>query len=400
MRVSDRTTAGCRATCTALVAAIVINLLSPGSAAADTEFNAYLNDQCIISDEPFYLPDSSEGYTSRYIGTQYLIRQLAQSLIYGIVKATIGRIGDSSARQDTDYILAKDVNLYRVDQAQSPELELTNRFGCITVVVGRFERDGRDCSADYQPKQISPEMTARPETEWRTERVDSSIENILRRANVCLVEPARAAYEIRVIYSDDGTAFRLETAGYWINRLLSSNSKRATRQLVYTLELHEPVRPNRPSLLSAAWADVGPVRAGDEATQVADRSRSDWIAVPRPTGATLRAYEQANGVHIEVYGKIRAIERYVARQRTMLNSLRRQRQAARPELHGRLDEEIEDVEFALIRSQSELEARLQEYESLPSGQHEYMPLAIQLGITEARSERRARALLAQFSEGE
>ena len=357
----------------------------------------YLNNQCIVADEPYLLPEDADTLSSRSLFAALIVRRLSSAFIQRLVQGGIGRISASAARQNTEYLVAKDVHLYIGDLAASPELALNDQLGCITIVAGQFQPGHFDCTADYQARRISAAMAKRPDHEWVAERSDTSVTNVLRRANICLSEPAQAVYEIRIDYSDDGTAFRLASAGYWIDSLLTSKSRRASRHLVYTLELHEPAKAgNASALLASAWVNVGPVTAGSERTGVADLDRSEWTAVPRLSRDATQAYERDTAVHQEVFHKLKALQRSTARDQRLLDAIRARRQDASPEVQARLDADIADIEYKLLRGQALLEAWQLDYAGLSQAVVAYMPVTVELGITESRSERRARSLLAKF----
>ncbi len=371
----------------------------PRAGARDAEpvLRAYVSDLCIVADEPFYLPESDNLFIARpFLGTGLLIRQLAQAMIFGVVRGSIGRISAGAARQDTQYILAKDINLYFADLADSPRLSLNEQLGCVTIVAGQFESDRIDCTSAYIPRLISEDMAARPETEWTSARSNNSAENILKRANVCLDGPALSVYEARFMYSDDRTAFRLLSAGYWINALLSTTRKRAFRHLIYTFEIHEPSRRGHATLLTAAWINVGQVSAGASSTDVRDVDRSDWLQVPQISRATMQAYDRDTAIHQDVFGQIEALERSLVRNKRVLAGIKKRRDTARPDLKTKLHEEVTSIEFRILRSEAILDASRDEYAALSQARRQYMPVTIEIGVTETRSERKATMVLGQF----
>src|SRR5260370_33248198 len=104
-------------------------------------------------------------------------------------------------------------NLYRVDFRPAPSLGINAKLGCMTIVAARFKPEPADCSAEYLPKELSRDTKELPQSERQTSRTDDSIENQLRRANVCVIGKAQAAYETRLEFSNDVNAYRLKDAG-------------------------------------------------------------------------------------------------------------------------------------------------------------------------------------------
>ncbi len=101
-----------------------------------------------------------------------------------------------------------------------------------------------------------------PQKDWKTSRTDDSIENQLRRANVCVDGNARAVYEGRFEFSKDGTTYRLKSAGYRIDSLLTTQEKGASRTVLYTLKITQPGATDQQEALSSAWVDLGTVARG------------------------------------------------------------------------------------------------------------------------------------------
>ncbi len=201
----------------------------------------------------------------------------ASALINNVSQGIAGGISEGAARKDTKYVTATDFNLYLTDLSDSPAARINPRFGYITVATGQFDPDAVDCSDEYIPREVLVESTELPRAEWQTSKTDNSVENFLRRANVCLVGKTKSVYEARTQFPDDRTAYRISNAGFWINSLTSTASSKATRNLLYALELFEPAKCNDGRVLFTAWANIGRVSAGDSSVSSALGDRSGWL---------------------------------------------------------------------------------------------------------------------------
>ena len=63
----------------------------------------------------------------------------------------------------------------------------------MTIVAAAFKPDAADCAAAYVPKELAKDSVGLPQSEWKTSRTDESIENQLRRGNICVAGNAKAA---------------------------------------------------------------------------------------------------------------------------------------------------------------------------------------------------------------
>ena len=169
-----------------------------------------------------------------------MVGKLTELIINHIVSTSTGQIKAGAARKDTRYAISAQMNLYRADFQPEPVLRLNAKLGCMTVVAARFKPASANCTAAYVPKQLTRETMKLPESAWKSPRTDNSVENQLRRANICVDGKARAVYEARFEFSEDGTAYRLKNAGYQIHSLLTTQDKAATRTTFYTLEISQP----------------------------------------------------------------------------------------------------------------------------------------------------------------
>jgi len=379
-----------------LITVFAATVLVATTYAADSrpgdDWRVYINSSCIVSDEPFLLPELDDEATARLVPLfGFIATKLAGTLVHTVIES-IDRGG--SARKDTRYATASDFNLYMADLRDSPAAVVAPRLGCFTVVAGEFDADSNDCTSEYLPREVSQESLQQPKSEWQTTRSDSSIENVLRRANVCMIGEAKAVYEARIVFSDDKTAYRMINAGYWINSLWSTKSSKAKRNLLYTLEFVEPSGDSVGRVLSTAWVNVGQVSAGDTAADDAAASRSDWLRVPPISVSARRAHQSDTAVHQDVIAHIEALERAVVRDARSLAGIRMRAETANPEVRRVLDQEMARIGVKIVTTEAMLDARYAEYEDLPRPALAYMPTMMRFGITEIRSEKKAMQFLA------
>jgi hypothetical protein len=180
---------------------------------------AFVNDTCIIADEPFYMPvtppkDGDSQARAKFLPLLGLVvGKLAELYINNKIKNSANHYKAGVARKDTRYAMSSEMNLYRAEFEPVPSLVLNASLGCMTIVAGTFKPEATDCVQAYVPKTLSPDSVGKPEEEWKTSRTDDSIANQLRRANICIEGDAKAVYEARFEFSKDGTAYRLKDAG-------------------------------------------------------------------------------------------------------------------------------------------------------------------------------------------
>lgn len=382
-----------------LAAALCLTLLhlEAAHAAHDTiEVRAYANDTCVVADEPFFLPVSKDDQTAKFLPLIGLvIGKLAELFINHEIQASADRMKSGAVRKDTRYAAAKDMNLYRAEFAPAPAVHLNAGLGCLTIVAAAFKPDPADCTAAYLPKELSPESRAAPQGAWRTSRTDDSIENQLRRANVCVEGTAKAVYEARFEFSADGTAYRLKDAGYRIESLLTTDDKHAVRTTLYTLKILNPGATDQQETLSSAWVNIGAVSAGAHG----DGSKSEaspWLVVPPMSPEARRVYEARTGAHQEVMGAIEALQRAQTRSQRQLAALDQRIAAATGDVADGLKQERTRLTVQSQSQGAELEARKAEYQDLPRTPLEFMPVKIEVAVTETESEKTARLALADI----
>lgn len=382
-----------------LLAASLLPLDLACAGSNDPDIHAYVNDSCIIADEPYLLPPAQPGDPADQTTTRFLpllglvVGKLTEMLINHMVSASSAHIKAGAARKDTRYATSKEMNLYRADFDPEPAVRLNAKLGCMTVVAAKFKPESTECSADYVPKLLTRETMKLPESQWKSSRTDESIENQLRRANICVDGKARAVYEARFEFSDDGTAYRLKNAGYHIDSLLTTQDKGATRSTFYTLEISQPSTTEQRETLSTAWVRLGTVSAGAHGAGSASDS-PPWLKVPPLSTEARRAYEQKTSVHQQVSGEIDALKRALTRNQRELAALDQRIAASSGDVAAGLNQERTRVAVQIQTQQAELEATNAEYQDLPHTPLEFMPVTIEIGVTETQSEKSALLALA------
>ena len=146
-------------------------------------------------------------------------------------------------------------------------------------------------------------------------------------------------FEARIVLSADSTAYRVDSAGYTLNSLHDTKSKSAKRNLFYTMEVVEPSADGDGSVITMALIDLGEVSAGDASLGDVALS-SDWLLVPEISTSAYEDFETDTAVHQELYGKIAALERAVARDSRYLAGIEERANSAEPEIRSALQGEI------------------------------------------------------------
>jgi hypothetical protein len=384
----------------ACVLALCLFQINPALAAQnDPEIRAFVNDTCIIADEPYLLPppdpkDSADQTTTKFFPLIGLVvGKLTELIINHIVNASSEHIKADAARKDTRYAMTKEMNLYRADFQPEPVVRLNAKLGCMTIVAAKFKPDSTDCTASYVPKELTRETMKLPESAWKTSRTDDSFENQLRRANVCVDGNARAVYEARFEFSEDGTAYRLKSAGYRIDSLLTTQDKAAVRTAFYTLEISQPGKTDQRETLSTAWVRLGTVSAGAHATGSGTDS-PPWLNVPALSTEARRVYDDKTKVHQQITGEIDALKRALTRNQRLLAGLDQRIAQASGDVAAGLSQERTKVAVQIQTQQAELDASNAEYQDLPRTQMEFMPVTIVVAVTESQSEKAALLALA------
>jgi hypothetical protein len=367
----------------------------------NVEVRAFVDDTCIVADEPFFIPvtvnkDGSDADNAKFLPLIGLVvGKLAELFINHEIESSADRIKSRAARKDTRYAVSRQMNLYRADFTPAPTLAINAKLGCMTIVAGSFQPDPSNCAAAYLPKELSRETKNLPQSEWKTSRTDDSVENQLRRANVCVNGKARAVYEARFEFSADGTAYRLKDAGYRIESLLTTTDKGATRATIYTLKISDPGATDQQEVLSSAWVNIGVVSSGSHS----GGSKVDtgpWLRVPPMSVEARRTYDAKTRVHQEVIGQIEALERAQIRNQRILASLDQRIASASGEMADGLKQERTRIAIQVQTQGAELDARNAEYHDLPRAPMEFMPVTIEIAVTESESEKKSQLAMADI----
>jgi hypothetical protein len=370
------------------------------TAAADDkpapELRAFVHESCVVADEPWLAPQTPtsqpEQITRAGPLTVLVVSKLAEVIVAHSIKATAGRISEGAARKDTRYAFARETNLYRVDFTPQPQLALNAHLGCITLVAASFAPTA-SCHEQYQPRVPAEGYRGKPESEWQSTRSDTSVANVLRRSDICVLGAPRSVYEARFEFSPDGTAWRLVNAGYQVDTLLTAREKRAERNVFYTLEVLQPTgTATRGDSLTTGIVTLGKVRAGARAEEGA--AAGAWLRVPPLNAEARRNYELRTALHQETWAEIGALERAIKRNERIQVEVRQRRLASKGELAKGLAAEETRLGVQHVTLEAELGARRAEYAALPAQTHEFMPVGIEVGLTESRSEQPALLALA------
>jgi hypothetical protein len=375
---------------------LLVQTLQVARAAKDTvDVRAYVNDACIVADEPYFIPSNS-GDQAKFLPLLGLvIGKLAELYINHEIQGKANQIKSGAARKDTRYAAIRQMNLYRADFDPVPSVTINARLGCMTIVAGTFKPDPADCTAEYLPKTLATESSSRPQAEWKTSRADDSVENQLKRANICVSE-LRAVYEARFEFSSDGTAYRLKDAGYRVIALLTTTDKSASRAVLYTLKITHPgATADQPEILSSAWVNIGTVSAGAQSKGSAVDA-APWLKVPPLTVEARRAYEDKTKISQDVAAEIEALKRASLRNQRQLAGLDQRIAVADGDVAEGLKAERTKIAVQIQAQAAELDARNAEYQDLPRTPLEFMPVTIEVGVTETESEKKSRLALAEI----
>jgi hypothetical protein len=377
----------------------LLQLHAAQAARSDVDVQAYVNDTCIVADEPYFIPaaanhDASDPTTAKFLPLLGLvIGKLAELFINHEIQASADRVKSGAARKDTRYAITKQMNLYRADFQPAPVVSINSKLGCMTIVAATFKPAATDCTAEYVPKELARD-SGLDQSEWRTSRTDGSVENQLRRADVCVDGKIRAVYEARFEFSNDGTAYRLKDAGYHIESLLTTEDKRASRAALYTLKISNPGATDQQDILSSAWVNLGTVTAGSNSK--GSGGEAPWLRVPPMALEARRNYEEKTKVHQEVAGEIEALKRALTRNQRVMAGLDQRLASAAGDVAEGIRQERTRVAVQNQAQGAELEARNAEYQDLPRTPLEFMPVSIEVAVTETESEKKSRLALADI----
>jgi len=365
----------------------------------DVVVRAYVSDTCIIADEPFYMPAPPNGdpdARAKFLPLLgIVVGKLAELYINNKIKNSANHYKAGVARKDTRYAMSQQMDLYRAEFNPVPALKINAALGCMTIVAGSFKPETTDCAAAYVPKTLSPDSVGKPQEEWQTSRTDDSIANQLRRANVCIEGNAKAVYEARFEFSKDGTAFRLKDAGYRIDSLLTTDAKGVSRNTLYTLKISNPGATDQQETLVSAWVNIGAVSAGSR-SQGKAADDAPWLRVPPLSAEARRKFDDETKIPQEVSGEIEALQRALTRNQRQLAGLDQRIAGASPDMVDGLKQERTRIAVQNQSQEAELDARKAEYRDLNLGPLQFMPVTIEVAVTETESEKASKVALAEL----
>lgn len=367
----------------------------------DVVVRAYVSDTCIIADEPFYMPVPPPADGDAQARAKFLpllgivVGKLAELYINNKIKNSANHYKSGVARKDTRYAMSQEMDLYRAEFDPVPALRINASLGCMTIVAGSFKPEATDCAAAYVPKTLSPDSVGKPQEEWKTSRSDDSIANQLRRANICIDGNAKAVYEARFEFSKDGTAYRLKDAGYRIDSLLTTDAKGVSRNTLYTLKVSNPSATDQQETLSSAWVNIGAVSAGSR-SQGKTADDAPWLRVPPLSAEARRSFDEKTKIPQEVSGEIEALQRALTRNQRQLAGLDQRSAGASPDLVDGLKQERTRIAVQNQSQEAELDARKAEYRDLKLRPLQFMPVTIEVAVTETESEKASKVALADL----
>lgn len=387
-----------------LVGMVSLSLLQiPVARAAPdhVDLHVFVADSCIVADEPYFVPEAPTAQTTDGATPKFLpllgvvVGKVAELWINHEIQGSANKFKARAARKDTRYALTKETNLYRADLQAAPVLAINSKLGCMTIVAAKLKPEASDCRDAYIPKGLTPESVGLAENEWKTSRTDDSVENQLRRANVCVDGRAAAVYEGRFEFSKDGTAYRLKNAGYRINSLLTTASPGVTRTALYTLKISEPGATDQQQVLSSAWVNLGAVSAGARSAG-SDKDDPPWLKTPPLSAEARRVYEEKTKTHQEIAAEIDTLKRSLNRNQRILAGLDQRLAATSGDLATGLQQERTRVAVQIQTQSAELDACNSDFEQLPHAPMEFMPVTIEVAVTETESEKKAQLALADL----
>ncbi len=375
-------------------AALVLFIWSglAASPASGQELRVFLNENCVVADEPIVIPDAVASKGMPY--GPLIVSDAGQAVIRVLVKGIAMGLAKISSRRDYNYTASEELYLYNVNFDIQPQPQLNSSLSCMTLVAGSFERRGADCVADYEPLVLTDAAAAN--ASLLDLRRGRSSANVLRRANICMNGEPDILIENRVVLSDDESAFRLQGAGREINRLLSTDKKKSKRGLLLTATLFAPARDGRGERLSTHWVNYGMVGPHGRIHEYADAAISSWTPVPPMTGTVLENYSAGSAEHRQASDRASSLERSILRQSRQVSELESRLENADATLEPILRKRLGFLNGNIEAQSAELNAWRQEYDDLPGDTYRYMPVTLQLTLTETRDEKRLLLALARL----
>ena len=376
----------------AIAAAIAAAMASPPILAAPPapDVRIFVNDSCLIADEPIVAPSLTGSKALAWPGL--IVGSTGQAILSGVVSGVASMIGTRSQSREFEFVADTEVYLYNVDYRVSPDPTLAPEVGCLTVVAGEFAADGTDCRAAYEPPETrASDVDA---AELKQLLADRDPENVLRRGNVCLIGAPSLVFESRIELSEDQTAFRLRSAGYQVNSLLSTSRKDDKRAVLHAVTLLGPSNDGRGAHLATAWHSFGEIGVGRYYPDAAEPVLSNWVRLPSLTTSASGAYQDDSEPYRTARSEVESLQRSMLRTSRQIASLKATLEQADGDLEPGLRREIERLNVRLAVDQAALESWAAEYDDLPKWERRYMPVTFRVTLTEGKSEARMMRWLA------
>lgn len=362
--------------------------------AASPSVRVYANDSCIIADEPVVAEGIEATKALGWAGV--VVGNTTQAMIGDIVRAFASALRFLAAPKETTYLASSEFYLYQVDYSISARPTISPFFGCVTVVAGEFNAIGSDCMGEYEPARIEEDQISNDSISRI--RAGRSARNVLRRANICLVDEPDYVFENRLEYSEDSTAFRLRSAGYQVNRLLSTKRTNAERAILKTVSLFAPSADGRGEHLASSWINYGKLKSGDFERSDSDLNVSGWTRLPRMSAAATQSYQAQSHYISEAEETIRETESAILRRLRQIRSIEHQIASGDSDLNRGLRPEVDRLKVRLAIDSAALDAVKAEFNDMPKDVRRFMPVSLQVRVTESKSEARLLTWLADFLE--
>lgn len=368
--------------------------VSPLTMASEAEeLRVYLNNQCLVADEPVVV----ENYdASKSLFLSGIVSTVAQAMINNVVRGVAGRIRNAGSSKEYVYSSGQDIYLYRADFSQSPDVGLNPALSCITMVAGDFAGQNEECIADYEPAMMSAaEVSITSIAELRRQRRAG---NVLKRANICLDGEPHYVFESRVVLSDDGANFRLVNAALEVNELQSARRADDSRAMLSSISLFEPSADGRGRLLATNWMRYGELSAGARANGESPSIAAGWSRLPQLSGTARQAYEQDAAPYLDVSRAIERLETDTLRAIREQSALRQQASQEDDDVAATLRAAADKLDTTVAMNTARLKAYRAEAGELPRVSRDYMLVRLEASIIESRSPQALKVWLGKTME--
>jgi hypothetical protein len=176
---------------------------------------------------------------------------------------------------------------------------------------------------------------------------------------------------------------------------LTTDKAGAVRTTLYTLKISNPSTSDQQEVLSSAWVNIGTVKAGSR-SHGSGGDAAPWLRVPPLSVEARRNFDEKTKVQQQVTGEIEALQRALTRNQRLLAGLDQRISRAGPDLQEGLKQERTRIAVQNQSQSAELDARRAEYQDLPRTALEFMPVAVEVAVTETESEKKAQVALAEL----